>query len=169
MAAAVNMIVLDAGDNVGVALRDIAAGETALDASVMASRPRRRSRRATRLHLRRSLQGEKIMRFGVPVGIARARQSTPGISSTCTTCAASTSTTTTTTMSSASATPPTGHATMRGYPRQDGRKGIRNFVVVAYLVECAHHVARHIAQPYQREARSSSAFPAATPATMRTG
>lgn len=38
---------------------------------------------------------------------------------------------------------------MRGYPRTDGRKGIRNFVVVAYLVECAHHVARKIAEPLQ--------------------
>ncbi|MFB1037050.1 MAG: UxaA family hydrolase, partial [Sinobacterium sp.] len=27
------------------------------------------------------------------------------------------------------------------YLRQDGRKGIRNVIVVAYLVECAHHVA----------------------------
>jgi hypothetical protein len=26
----------------------------------------------------------------------------------------------------------------------DGRKGIRNVVAVAYLVECAHHVARAI-------------------------
>lgn len=33
---------------------------------------------------------------------------------------------------------------MRGYLRQDGRKGIRNVVAVAYLVECAHHVARRI-------------------------
>jgi len=31
-----------------------------------------------------------------------------------------------------------------GYQRQDGRKGIRNVVVVAYLVECAHHVSRKI-------------------------
>lgn len=31
---------------------------------------------------------------------------------------------------------------MRGYLRPDGRKGIRNVVAVAYLVECAHHVAR---------------------------
>ena len=29
---------------------------------------------------------------------------------------------------------------LQGYPRADGRKGIRNVVVVAYLVECAHHV-----------------------------
>ncbi len=33
---------------------------------------------------------------------------------------------------------------LRGYPRADGRKGIRNVVLVAYLVECAHHVARRI-------------------------
>jgi altronate hydrolase len=34
--------------------------------------------------------------------------------------------------------------TMRGYVRADGRKGIRNVITVAYLVECAHHVARQI-------------------------
>ncbi len=33
---------------------------------------------------------------------------------------------------------------LRGYARADGRKGIRNVVVVAYLVECAHHVSRRI-------------------------
>jgi altronate dehydratase large subunit len=33
---------------------------------------------------------------------------------------------------------------MRGFLRNDGRKGIRNVVIVAYLVECAHHVARRI-------------------------
>ena len=31
---------------------------------------------------------------------------------------------------------------LSGYLRADGRKGIRNIVVVAYMVECAHHVAR---------------------------
>lgn len=31
-----------------------------------------------------------------------------------------------------------------GYLRSDGRKGIRNVIAVAYLVECAHHVARRI-------------------------
>jgi altronate dehydratase large subunit len=34
---------------------------------------------------------------------------------------------------------------MRGYLRTDGRTGIRNVIVVAYLVECAHHVASRIA------------------------
>ena len=38
---------------------------------------------------------------------------------------------------------------MQGYLRSDGRKGIRNHVVVAYLVECAHHVAREIAIPFR--------------------
>lgn len=33
---------------------------------------------------------------------------------------------------------------MKGFIRSDGRKGIRNTVVVAYLVECAHHVAKTI-------------------------
>jgi altronate dehydratase large subunit len=35
---------------------------------------------------------------------------------------------------------------LTGYPRSDGRMGIRNIAVVAYLVECAHHVARRIAE-----------------------
>ncbi len=41
--------------------------------------------------------------------------------------------------------------TWQGYLRSDGRKGIRNTIVVAYLVECAHHVAREIAAPWREE------------------
>ena len=33
---------------------------------------------------------------------------------------------------------------MKGFLRKDSRKGIRNVLLVAYLVECAHHVARAI-------------------------
>jgi altronate dehydratase large subunit len=33
---------------------------------------------------------------------------------------------------------------IEGWLRADGRKGVRNVVVVAYLVECAHHVARRV-------------------------
>jgi len=33
-----------------------------------------------------------------------------------------------------------------GYLRSDGRKGIRNVLIVTYLVECAHHVARRIVE-----------------------
>src|SRR5689334_6626493 len=54
-------------------------------------------------------------------------------------------------------------AHMRGYARADGRKGIRNFVLVAYLVECAHHVARLIAQPYQTEGAQLIGFPGCYP------
>ena len=38
---------------------------------------------------------------------------------------------------------------INAYLRADGRKGIRNYVLVAYLVECAHHVAREIVYPYR--------------------
>jgi altronate hydrolase len=37
-----------------------------------------------------------------------------------------------------------GEGRIQGYLRQDGRKGVRNVIAVAYLVECAHHVARAI-------------------------
>jgi altronate hydrolase len=39
--------------------------------------------------------------------------------------------------------------TSQAYLRADGRKGIRNHIAVAYLVECAHHVAREIVYPYR--------------------
>jgi altronate hydrolase len=38
---------------------------------------------------------------------------------------------------------------MNGYLRKDGRKGIRNIALVVYLVECAHFVAREIAQGFR--------------------
>ncbi|UTW45460.1 UxaA family hydrolase [bacterium SCSIO 12696] len=40
---------------------------------------------------------------------------------------------------------------MNGYLRQDGRKGIRNVIAVAYLVECAHHVTRQIVMRSQMQ------------------
>jgi altronate dehydratase large subunit len=39
--------------------------------------------------------------------------------------------------------------TLQGFLRSDGRKGIRNYIVVAYLVECAHHVAREIVDSFK--------------------
>lgn len=38
-----------------------------------------------------------------------------------------------------------------GYLRKDGRKGIRNLVVIAYLVECTHFVADEIASCFRRQ------------------
>ena len=39
---------------------------------------------------------------------------------------------------------------INGYLRPDGRKGIRNNILVCYLVECAHHVAREIVYPHRQ-------------------
>ncbi|WP_316791160.1 UxaA family hydrolase [Pedobacter frigoris] len=39
----------------------------------------------------------------------------------------------------------------QGYLRKDGRKGIRNYLLVVYLVECAHHVAREISRHFSGE------------------
>ena len=52
---------------------------------------------------------------------------------------------------------------MRGYLRADGRKGIRNTVVVGYLVECAHHVARQIASPFDDQDVHVIGFPGCYP------
>lgn len=52
---------------------------------------------------------------------------------------------------------------MQGYVRRDGRKGIRNYVLVAYLVECAHHVARAIATPYAEDGAQLIGFPGCYP------
>lgn len=52
-----------------------------------------------------------------------------------------------------------------GYGRDDGRKGIRNYVLVAYLVECAHHVARAIATPFTDHGAQLIGFPGCYPNT----
>jgi altronate dehydratase large subunit len=56
-----------------------------------------------------------------------------------------------------------GTSPMRGYVRSDGRKGVRNFAVVAYLVECAHHVARKIASPFEEQGVQLIGFPGCYP------
>jgi altronate hydrolase len=59
----------------------------------------------------------------------------------------------------------TEHATpsLTGYLRADGRKGIRNVVVVAYLVECAHHVARLIVNAFPDQEVHLVGFPGCYP------
>jgi altronate hydrolase len=52
---------------------------------------------------------------------------------------------------------------MRGYLRSDGRKGIRNVVAVAYLVECAHHVARDITLSFRDQDVHLIGFPGCYP------
>jgi altronate hydrolase len=52
---------------------------------------------------------------------------------------------------------------LTGFPRSDGRKGIRNVLVVAYLVECAHHVAREIAARFRDREVHVIGFPGCYP------
>lgn len=52
---------------------------------------------------------------------------------------------------------------MLGFLRKDGRKGIRNTVVVVYLVECAHHVARAIVSKIDHDDVQLIGFPGCYP------
>lgn len=52
---------------------------------------------------------------------------------------------------------------LTGFPRKDGRKGIRNVVAVVYLVECAHHVAREITMPLREHGVHLIGFPGCYP------
>ena len=52
-------------------------------------------------------------------------------------------------MSSSNKSVSNNSPTLQGFLRSDGRKGIRNCIVVAYLVECAHHVAREIVDSFR--------------------
>lgn len=52
---------------------------------------------------------------------------------------------------------------LKGYLRSDGRKGIRNLVLVAYLVECAHHVSREIVYPFRSKGCHLIGFPGCYP------
>ncbi|MGL4810419.1 MAG: UxaA family hydrolase, partial [Beijerinckiaceae bacterium] len=53
--------------------------------------------------------------------------------------------------------------TLQGYVRADGRKGIRNVLAVAYLVECARHVAERIARPFEDDDVHVIGFPGCYP------
>lgn len=52
---------------------------------------------------------------------------------------------------------------MQGFLRADGRKGIRNVLAVAYLVECAHHVAAEVAAPFRERGVHLIGFPGCYP------
>lgn len=52
---------------------------------------------------------------------------------------------------------------MKGFLRSDGRKGIRNAVVVVYLVECAHHVAKTIVSKIDNDDVQLIGFPGCYP------
>ena len=50
---------------------------------------------------------------------------------------------------------------LHGISRSDGRKGIRNHIAVAYMVECAHHVAREIVLNFRGQSWGSATNPTA--------
>ena len=52
---------------------------------------------------------------------------------------------------------------INGYLRSDGRKGIRNVIVVAHLVECARHVASEIVHPFRERGVHLIGFPGCYP------
>ena len=52
---------------------------------------------------------------------------------------------------------------MKGFLRKDGRKGIRNTIVVAYLIECARHVATEIALRFRDRDVHVIGFPGCYP------
>ena len=70
MTQLVNMIILDDGDNVGVALRDIAANEQARSAGDFQLPAIERITQGHKIALRNIAEGENIVRFGVSVGLA---------------------------------------------------------------------------------------------------
>ena len=72
MTQLVNMIILVEDDNVGVALRDIAANEQARSANGPQLPALERIVQGHKIALRNIAEGEKIIRFGVAVGIATA-------------------------------------------------------------------------------------------------
>lgn len=53
--------------------------------------------------------------------------------------------------------------TIQAYLRTDGRKGIRNVIVVAHLVECARHVASEIVHPFRERGVHLIGFPGCYP------
>jgi hypothetical protein len=67
----VNIIVLAGEDNVGVALRGIAAGEAAIDSSGQKVDSVEDVPLGHKIALKEIREGDMIVRFGVPVGIAR--------------------------------------------------------------------------------------------------
>jgi hypothetical protein len=66
-----NMIILAPGDNVGIALRGIAAGEAATDGSGRELNCIEEVPQGHKIALTVIAEGERIVRLGVDVGIAR--------------------------------------------------------------------------------------------------
>ena len=67
-----NLIVMNPTDNVGIALRAIAAHEPAFDREAVEIEAKQEIPQGHKIALRPIAEGEPIMRLGLPVGIATA-------------------------------------------------------------------------------------------------
>jgi altronate hydrolase len=72
MTTAPNMIVLGPADNVGIALRDIAGGSVAEDGAGRIVKALEEIPQGHKIALGPIAEGDRIVRFGVPVAIATA-------------------------------------------------------------------------------------------------
>jgi altronate hydrolase len=72
MTGLINMIILDEGDNVGVALRDIATHEQARSAAGRQVPATECIAQGHKIALRNIAEGEAIIRLAIPVGLATA-------------------------------------------------------------------------------------------------
>lgn len=72
MAGAANLIILAAGDNVGIALRDIGAGERATTLSGVSLQALEDIPQGHKLALGDIAEGQDIVRFAMPVAVTRA-------------------------------------------------------------------------------------------------
>ena len=71
MKSLANMVILSADDNVGVALKSISAGEAAVDGEGHQVMSGESIPQGHKISLVTIAEGDRIVRFGVPVGIAR--------------------------------------------------------------------------------------------------
>jgi hypothetical protein len=154
-------------DNILVARRDIAAGER-VEIDGRKLRHARPSSSATNSARRALAADTRVLKYGAPIGsmkIAVARGEHVHLHNLRSDYMPSTHATgrrTERTLMNAGET-----TLLKGYARQDGRKGIRNVVAVAYLVECAHHVSRLIVQKSGADDVHLIGFPAAIPTSIR--
>lgn len=72
MAGAANLIILAAGDNVGIALRDIGAGERAATLTGVSLQALEDIPQGHKLALVDIAEGQDIVRFAMPVAVTRA-------------------------------------------------------------------------------------------------
>lgn len=139
---------LHPSDNVGVALRGLAAGADSGEAGVVA---RQAVPRGHKIALQDIEAGAAVLKLGFPIGVAAAAiPAGSHVHSHNLRFQPSAATGAAPRNAPAPLPAPTG-ATFMGYRRADGRAGTRNMLVVMATVNCSATVARRIAQQFRAE------------------